>query len=62
MQDGVALERKTKEELKQLAQGLGIDKISTLKKEELIEKIRAVRAENEKKSRGKRKKIAKNFS
>ncbi len=55
MQDGVALERKTKEELKQLAQGLGIDKISTLKKEELIEKIRAVRAENEQKAKSEQK-------
>lgn len=50
MQDGVALERKTKEELKQLAQGLGIEKISSLKKEEIIEKIRNVRLMNEKKN------------
>lgn len=50
MQDGVALERKTKEELKQLAQGLGIEKISSLKKEEIIEKIRAARMMNEKKN------------
>lgn len=34
-----SLERKTKEELKQLAQGLGIEKISALKKGELIELI-----------------------
>ena len=27
MQDGVKLERKTKDELKQIAQGLGIEKI-----------------------------------
>ena len=40
MQDEIALERKTKEELKQIAQGLEIDKISALKKDELIEKIR----------------------
>lgn len=51
MQDGIALERKTKEELKQLALGLGIEKISALKKEELIEKIRLVRAENEEKAK-----------
>ena len=50
MQDGVALERKTKEELKQLAQGLGIEKISSLKKEEIIEKIRNARLMNEKKN------------
>ena len=31
MQDGVKLERKTKDELKQIAQGLGIEKISALK-------------------------------
>ena len=43
MQDGIALERKTKEELKQLAQGLGIERISTLKKEDLIESIRLAR-------------------
>lgn len=55
MQDGTALERKTKEELKQLALGLGIDKISSLKKEEIIEKIRLARAENEKKLRLERK-------
>ena len=43
MQDEIALERKTKEELKQIAQGLEIDKISALKKDELIEKIREKR-------------------
>ena len=32
MQDGVKLERKTKDELKQIAQGLGIEKTSALKK------------------------------
>lgn len=47
MQDGIALERKTKEELKQIAQGLGIEKISTLKKDEIIEKIRFTRLKNE---------------
>lgn len=40
MQDGVKLERKTKDELKQIAQGLGIEKISTLKKDEIIALIR----------------------
>lgn len=49
MQDGVALERKTKEELKQIAQGLEIEKISSLKKDELIAAIREKREENEKK-------------
>lgn len=47
MQDGVALERKTKEELKQIAQGLGIEKISSLKKDEIIEQIRSTRKKNE---------------
>lgn len=49
MQDGVALERKTKEELKQIAQGLEIEKISALKKDEIIAKIREKRQEIEKK-------------
>jgi len=40
------LERKTKEELKQLAQGLEIQKISSLKKDELIDAILAKRDEN----------------
>lgn len=48
MQDGIALERKTKEELKQIAQGLEIEKISALKKDEIIAAIRAKREENEK--------------
>ena len=43
MQDGVKLERKTKEELKQIAQGLEIEKISALKKDEIIALIRAKR-------------------
>lgn len=55
MQDGVSLERKTKEELKQLAQGLGIEKISALKKEELIEKIREARTKNEEKAKAEQK-------
>ena len=38
MQDGVKLERKTKDELKQIAQGLGIEKISALKKEGIDQK------------------------
>ena len=46
MHDGVALERITKDILKQIAQGLEIDKISVLKKEELITKIREKREEN----------------
>lgn len=43
MQDGVKLERKTKEELKQIAQGLGIEKISALKKDDIILLIREKR-------------------
>lgn len=43
MQDGVALERKTKEELKQIAQGLEIPKISYMKKDEMIAAIREKR-------------------
>ncbi len=45
MQDGVSLERKTKEELKQIALGLEIPKVSALKKEELIAQIRKFREE-----------------
>ena len=45
MQDGVALERKTREELKQIAMGLQIPKISALKKDEIIALIRKHRAE-----------------
>lgn len=37
------LERKTKDELKQIAQGLGIEKISALKKDEIIARIRETR-------------------
>lgn len=47
MQDGVALERKTKEELKQIALGLEVPKVSLMKKEELILAIRQAR-ENQK--------------
>lgn len=43
MPDEITLERKTKEELKQIAQGLGIEKISALKKDEIIQRIREVR-------------------
>ena len=45
MQDGVALERKTREELKQIAIGLEIPKVSSLKKDEIIELIRKHREE-----------------
>ncbi len=51
MQDGIALERQTKEELKQIATGLGITKISALKKDEIIAKIREKRAEQKKPER-----------
>lgn len=46
MEERRELERKTKEELKQLAQGLEIEKISALKKDELIDAILAKRDEN----------------
>lgn len=49
MQDGVALERKTREELKQIALGLEIPKVSALKKDEIISLIRAHREENKQK-------------
>lgn len=45
MIDGIALERKTREELKQIAIGLEIPKVSTLKKDDLIEQIRKKREE-----------------
>ncbi len=49
MSDEILLERKTKEELKQIASGLGILKTSSLKKSELIEEIEKMRsfAENQ---------------
>jgi transcription termination factor Rho len=47
MQDGVKLERKTKEELKQIAQGLEIPRISMMKKDEIIAAIREKRAQLE---------------
>lgn len=46
MEEKLELERKTKEELKQLAQGLEISKISSMKKEELVEAILKKRDEN----------------
>ncbi len=46
MEERRELERKTKEELKQLAQGLEIARISALKKDELIDAILAKRDEN----------------
>ena len=53
------LERKTKEELKQIAQGLEIPRISTMKKDEIIAAIREKRAqideENKKQSEKKKK-------
>lgn len=39
MEERVLLERKTKEELKQLALGLGVERLSSLKKDEIIDKI-----------------------
>lgn len=53
MEEKTELLRKTKEELKQLAQGLEIPKISAMKKEELIESILAKREENRKKEQEK---------
>lgn len=49
MAEEIQLERQTKEVLKQIAQGLEITGISALKKDELIEKIKEKRAEQEKK-------------
>ncbi len=46
MEEKLELERKTKEELKQLAQGLEISKISAMKKEELVDAILKKREEN----------------
>ena len=46
MEEILELKRKTKEELKQLAQGLEIPKVSNLKKEELVEAILKKRDEN----------------
>ena len=46
MEEILELKRKTKEELKQLAQGLEIPKVSALKKEELVDAILKKRDEN----------------
>ena len=46
MEEILELKRKTKEELKQLAQGLEIPKVSVLKKEELVDAILKKRDEN----------------
>lgn len=46
MQDGVALERKNKEELKQIALGLEVPRVSAMKKDELIVAIREARSRN----------------
>ena len=59
MSEEIQLERQTKEVLKQIALGLEIPKVSTLKKDELIEKIREKRAEQEKKQEEKQPKIRK---
>lgn len=48
MAEEIKLERQTREELKQLAIGLEIPRVSVMKKDELIEKIREKRAEQEK--------------
>lgn len=56
MQDGVALERKTREELKQIALGLEIPKVSALKKDEIIALIRKHREENKQKETEKKEK------
>lgn len=48
MDERFELERKNKEELKQIAQGLGIEKLSSLKKDELVEAILRKREENAK--------------
>ncbi len=53
MEEKLELLRKTKEELKQLAQGLEIPKISALKKEELVEHILKKREENRSKEQDK---------
>lgn len=47
MQEEIALERKTKEELKQIAMGLEIPKLYAMKKEQLIEAIREKRRQIE---------------
>lgn len=59
MQDGVALERKTREEVKQIALGLEIPKVSALKKDEIIALIRKHREENKQKENEKKEKTKK---
>lgn len=54
MQDGVALERKNKDELKQIALGLEVPKVSAMKKEELIVAIREARSKNQEKQEEKK--------
>ncbi len=58
MQDGVALERKTRVELIQIAQGLEIPKVSSLKKDEIIALIRKHREETAQKAQQKAQKEA----
>lgn len=59
MAEEIQLERQTKEVLKQIALGLEIPRVSTLKKEELIEKIREKRTEQDKKTQEQAPKIRK---
>lgn len=47
MVDGIALERKTREELKQIALGLEIPRVSSMRKDDLIASIRAARQKEE---------------
>ena len=47
MEDGILLNRKTREELKQIAQGLGVPKAYALKKDDLITAIETKRKEIE---------------
>ena len=61
MQDGVALERKTREELKQIALGLEIPKVSSLKKDEIISLIRQKREDNKKRETEKKEKTKWSF-
>ncbi len=56
MEASIALERQTKEELKQIALGLEIPKVSSMKKEELIESIKKAREEKEKNEKREEKK------
>lgn len=51
MQDGVALERKTRVELIQIAQGLEIPKVSALRKDDIISLIRQHREDAAKKAK-----------